>query len=67
MARVLRCRRPTCDGGELLALSIVPLALLQFAMLVAIEFPDAVGDAATGKRTLVVRLGAATARRSSTS
>ena len=27
-------------------------------MLLAIEFPDAAGDAATGKRTLVVRLGA---------
>ena len=52
---------PDLHGGELLALSIVPLALLQFAMLVAIEFPDAIGDAATGKRTLVVRLGAAPA------
>ncbi len=40
-----------------------PPALLQFAMLVAIEFPDAVGDAATGKRTLVVRLGAPVAAR----
>lgn len=47
-------------GGatNMLALTIVPLALLQFAMLLAIEFPDAVGDAMTGKRTLVVRLGA---------
>ncbi len=41
-----------------LGLTIAPLALLQFAMLLAIEFPDAAGDAATGKRTLVVRLGA---------
>jgi 1,4-dihydroxy-2-naphthoate octaprenyltransferase len=32
--------------------------LLQFAMLLAIELPDAAGDAVTGKRTLVVRLGA---------
>jgi 1,4-dihydroxy-2-naphthoate octaprenyltransferase len=32
--------------------------VLQFAMLLAIELPDAAGDAATGKRTLVVRLGA---------
>ena len=39
-------------------LAIVPLACLQFAMLLAIEFPDAAGDAATGKRTLVVRHGA---------
>ena len=42
--------------GVLLA-SIVPLALLQIAMLIAIEFPDAAGDAATDKRTLVVRFG----------
>ena len=35
-----------------------PLAALQFCMLLAVEFPDAVGDAAVGKRTLVVRLGA---------
>jgi 1,4-dihydroxy-2-naphthoate octaprenyltransferase len=49
---------PAGGGGCALALTIVPLALLQIAMLVAIEFPDAVGDAATGKRTLVVRLGA---------
>ena len=50
-------------GARWLALSIVPLALLQFAMLVAIEFPDAEGDARTGKRTLVVRLGARGAAR----
>ena len=49
---------PDLRGGALLALSVVSPALLQLAMLVAIEFPDAAGDAATGKRTLVVRLGA---------
>jgi 1,4-dihydroxy-2-naphthoate octaprenyltransferase len=49
---------PSGAGARMLVLSIVPLALLQFAMLLAIEFPDAAGDAATGKRTLVVRLGA---------
>lgn len=38
-------------------------ALLQFAMLLAVEFPDADGDAAGGKRTLVVRLGVARAAR----
>jgi 1,4-dihydroxy-2-naphthoate octaprenyltransferase len=38
-------------------------AALQFAMLLAIEFPDAVGDAAVGKRTLVVRMGAPAAAR----
>jgi 1,4-dihydroxy-2-naphthoate octaprenyltransferase len=49
---------PDLAGLHVLALAVVPLALLQFAMLLAIEFPDARGDAATGKRTLVVRLGA---------
>jgi 1,4-dihydroxy-2-naphthoate polyprenyltransferase len=42
--------------------ALLPCAL-QFAMLLAIEFPDAGGDAAAGKRTLVVRLGAAPAAR----
>jgi len=45
------------------ALALLPLCCLQFAMLLAIEFPDAAGDAATGKRTLVVRLGADAAAR----
>ena len=48
----------TRDATKMLALTIAPLAMLQFAMLLAIEFPDAVGDAMTGKRTLVVRIGA---------
>ncbi len=39
-------------------LAVFPLCCLQFAMLLAIEFPDAAGDQAVGKRTLVVRLGA---------
>lgn len=38
--------------------ALVPVVGLQFAMLLAIEFPDREGDAKTGKRTLVVRLGA---------
>jgi 1,4-dihydroxy-2-naphthoate polyprenyltransferase len=42
--------------------SVLPCAL-QFAMLLAIEFPDAAGDAASGKRTLVVRMGALAAAR----
>jgi 1,4-dihydroxy-2-naphthoate polyprenyltransferase len=54
---------PELAGARALALAIAPLVLLQIAMLLAIEFPDAAGDAATGKRTLVVRLGAPAAAR----
>lgn len=49
---------PDLTGLGLLAIAIVPPALLQLAMLLAIEFPDADGDRQAGKRTLVVRLGA---------
>ncbi len=48
---------PDLTGSDLLALALAPLVLLQFAMLLAIELPDAVSDEATGKRTLVVRWG----------
>jgi 1,4-dihydroxy-2-naphthoate octaprenyltransferase len=41
-----------------LFLATLPVSGLQFAMLLAIEFPDAAGDALGGKRTLVVRRGA---------
>jgi 1,4-dihydroxy-2-naphthoate octaprenyltransferase len=41
----------------LVLLAVLPLCAFQFVMLLAIEFPDAAGDAATGKRTLVVVLG----------
>lgn len=44
-------------------LAVMPLCCLQVAMLVAIEFPDAVGDRQAGKRTLVVRFGPAVAAR----
>jgi 1,4-dihydroxy-2-naphthoate polyprenyltransferase len=54
---------PSLRGVDGLALTIVPLALLQFAMLLAIEFPDAEGDRATGKQTLVVLLGPGRAAR----
>lgn len=54
---------PSLEGVAGLVLTVVPLALLQFAMLLAIEFPDAAGDAQTGKVTLVVRLGARGAAR----
>jgi 1,4-dihydroxy-2-naphthoate polyprenyltransferase len=47
----------------LLLLVVLPLCCLQFNMLLAIEWPDAAGDAVVGKRTLVVRLGGATAAR----
>jgi 1,4-dihydroxy-2-naphthoate octaprenyltransferase len=49
-------------GAPVLLAAALPCAL-QFAMLLAIEFPDAAGDAATGKRTLVVRMGALPAAR----
>lgn len=43
-------------------LATLPLLPLQLAMLVGVAFPDAVGDAHSGKHTLVVRLGAGSAR-----
>lgn len=44
-------------------LAVVPLCCFQFAMLLSIEFPDEAGDRQAGKRTLVVRWGAAQAAR----
>ena len=44
-------------------LAAAPLCCFQFAMLLAIEFPDVAGDRRVGKRTLVVRWGAPTAAR----
>ncbi|HSS40713.1 MAG TPA: prenyltransferase, partial [Polyangia bacterium] len=49
-------------GAPVVLAAVLPCAL-QFAMLLAIEFPDAAGDAAAGKRTLVVRMGALPAAR----
>ncbi|UCC63385.1 MAG: prenyltransferase [Anaerolineae bacterium] len=44
-------------------LAVLPLCCLQVATQLTTEFPDATGDAATGKRTLVVRLGSPGAAR----
>jgi 1,4-dihydroxy-2-naphthoate octaprenyltransferase len=49
----------------LLFLACFPVCCLQFSMLLTIELPDAAGDAALGKRTLVVQRGAEWAARSS--
>lgn len=38
-------------------LSVIPLCLLQFAMLIAVSLPDVAGDRAVGKRTLAVIFG----------
>src|SRR6478752_6102430 len=49
------------QSGALRALPFLacfPLCCLQFSMLLTIELPDAAGDGAQGKRTLVVRRGA---------
>jgi 1,4-dihydroxy-2-naphthoate octaprenyltransferase len=53
----------TGAAHRLLPLAVIPPCAFQFTMLLAIEFPDAAGDAASGKRTLVVRLGGAWAAR----
>lgn len=45
------------------ALAIVPVCFLQFAMLLTVAFPDARSDAIADKGTLVVRLGGARAAR----
>ncbi|MEI8167992.1 MAG: prenyltransferase [Chloroflexales bacterium] len=54
------------QAGSLSALALLlvaPLCLMQFVMLVAVSFPDAAGDAAAGKVTLVVLVGAHVAAR----
>jgi 1,4-dihydroxy-2-naphthoate polyprenyltransferase len=53
----LALQDPALHGLRVLLLALVPPTALQVAMLLAIEFPDAAGDARTGKRTLVVRWG----------
>jgi 1,4-dihydroxy-2-naphthoate octaprenyltransferase len=70
VALVVACMTPLVgyylQAGRLAPLPflvVAPLCCLQVAMLLAIEFPDAAGDAAVGKRTLVVRYGPAWAAR----
>jgi 1,4-dihydroxy-2-naphthoate octaprenyltransferase len=49
------------QAGRVAALPILaslPLAALQWAMILSIEFSDEQGDAAAGKRTVIVLLGA---------
>ena len=50
-------------GRAPLLFACFPLVCLQFSMLLTIELPDAAGDAAQGKQTLVVRHGARWASR----
>jgi len=47
----------TGSVSDTLLLATLPLIAFLFAMTLAIEFPDEAADAATGKRTLLVRLG----------
>lgn len=54
---------PDLIGWPTLVLALFPPCCLQFAMLLAVGVPDAVGDLAVGKRTLVLRLGGARAVR----
>jgi 1,4-dihydroxy-2-naphthoate octaprenyltransferase len=54
---------PDLIGWPTLLLALFPPCCLQFAMLLAVGVPDAVGDLAVGKRTLVLRLGGARAVR----
>jgi 1,4-dihydroxy-2-naphthoate octaprenyltransferase len=54
---------PDLRGLRVLLLALVPLCLLQFAMIIGVAFPDAEGDARVGKRTLVVRCGGPLAAR----
>lgn len=49
--------------GALPLLVVLPLACLQAAMILVINFPDAASDRLAGKRTLAVRLGARRAAR----
>ena len=59
----LQAQAAGAPGLRVLLLALLPPALLQVAMILAVELPDARSDAETGKRNLVVRLGADRAAR----
>lgn len=48
--------------APLAMIGTLPLICFQMVMLVGVAFPDALGDAESGKRTLVVRMGARAGR-----
>jgi len=54
---------PDLVGLRIFLLAIVPPCCLQFAMLLAVGLPDAMGDSVAGKQTLVLRLGGVRAAR----
>ncbi|MEP7357959.1 MAG: prenyltransferase [Anaerolineales bacterium] len=53
LGHILQAGRPS----SLVLLTIAPLIVFHFAMLLAFEFPDFLADEAAGKRTLLVRVG----------
>jgi 1,4-dihydroxy-2-naphthoate polyprenyltransferase len=53
LGHLLQAGRPSST----LLLASAPLVVLHFAMLLAFEFPDFLSDEASGKKTLLVRLG----------
>jgi 1,4-dihydroxy-2-naphthoate octaprenyltransferase len=53
LGHILQAERPSLS----VLLTIAPLIVFHFAMLLAFEFPDFLADEAAGKRTLLVRVG----------
>lgn len=54
------------SGGRVspvILMACIPLILIHLAMLIAFQIPDRIADAQSGKRTLLVRLGAQTVAR----
>jgi 1,4-dihydroxy-2-naphthoate octaprenyltransferase len=48
-----------CPWSSGVLLSVLPVVIAQFALILVLDFPDAEGDARSGKHTLVVLLGPA--------